>query len=62
MTPDTFRAFLDRNGLSQAEAARQLEVSRNTIAYYLSGKWPIPKVFELALAELKRRRSNGDIK
>lgn len=56
MTPDAFRAFLNRNGLSQAEAARQLEVSRNTIAYYLSGKWPIPKVFELALEALENRK------
>jgi transcriptional regulator with XRE-family HTH domain len=56
MTPDALRAFLTRNGLSQAEAARQLEVSRNTIAYYLSGKWPIPRVFELALEALERKR------
>lgn len=56
MTPDAFRAYLKRNGLSQAEAARQLEVSRNTIAYYLSGKWPIPRVFELALEALENRK------
>ncbi len=53
MTPKQFQTYLDKNGLSQKKAAEHLEVSRNTIAYYLSGKWPIPKVFELALKALE---------
>lgn len=61
MTPEQFRAYLKRHGLSQAEVARQLEVSRNTIAYYLSGKWPIPRVFEFALDELEKRLGEGDL-
>jgi transcriptional regulator with XRE-family HTH domain len=54
MTPEDLRAYLDRFGLSQAELARQLDVSRTTVNHYLSGKWPIPKVFELALKGLKK--------
>ncbi len=53
MTPKQFQKYLDKHGLSQKKAAEHLEVSRNTIAYYLSGKWPIPKVFELALKALE---------
>ena len=50
---EQFRQYLDKNGLSQKKVAEHLEVSRNTIAYYLSGKWPIPKVFSLALKALE---------
>ena len=53
MTPKQFETYLKRNNLSQKKAAEHLGVSRNTIAYYLSGKWPIPKVFELALKALE---------
>jgi len=56
MNPDDLRSFLDRNSLSQAALARRLDVSRNTVAYYLSGKWPIPKVFELALEAVEKRK------
>lgn len=54
MTPDEFRAWLERHGMSQRELARRLDVSRNTVAYYLSGRWPIPKVFEMALKALEK--------
>ena len=61
MTPKQFAAYLKRTGLSQKKAAEHLGVSRNTIAYYLSGKWPIPTVFEFALDELERRLGEGDL-
>lgn len=61
MTPQELREYLTRHELTQAELARQLGVSRNTIAYYLSGKWPIPRVFEFALDELEKRLGEGDL-
>ncbi len=61
MTPKQFEAYLKSNKLSQKKAAEHLGVSRNTIAYYLSGKWPIPTVFEFALDELARRLGEGDL-
>jgi transcriptional regulator with XRE-family HTH domain len=61
VTPKQFETYLKRNKLSQKKAAEHLGVSRNTIAYYLSGKWPIPTVFEFALDELARRLGEGDL-
>jgi hypothetical protein len=53
VTPDAFRAKLASLGLTQAEAARQLEITSRTIRYYLAGTKPIGRVVELALEALE---------
>ena len=60
MTPKQFAAYLKRTGLSQRELALELEVSRNTIAAYLSGAQEMPRVFDFALVELENRLGEGD--
>lgn len=42
MTPDEFRAELQRLGLTQAAAATYLDVTDRTIRHWASGSKPIP--------------------
>jgi len=55
VTPKQFAAYLKKHKLSQRQIALELDVSRNTVAYYLDGSWEIPRVFEFALCELENR-------
>jgi transcriptional regulator with XRE-family HTH domain len=59
MTPKQFATYIKRTGLSQRQLALELDVSRNTIAAYLSGSIEMPRVFDLALkafaVQLKER-------
>lgn len=54
MTPAQFRDWLESQGLSQNKASKELGVSRNTIRYYLTGQWRIPRLFELACRGLEK--------
>lgn len=42
MTGDEFRAFLNANGLTQAEFARRLGVSARGVRHWCSGDRPVP--------------------
>lgn len=55
MTAAELEAWMDRHGISQAGLARELEVSRNTIAVYLSGGQEMPRVFDLALKAIEAK-------
>ncbi len=41
MTPDALQKLLDRAGLNQSSAARELEVNRRTVIRWLNGDTPI---------------------
>ena len=48
MTATQLRKLLDRAGLSQRGAARELEIDERTMRYYCAGQ-PIPKAVEYAM-------------
>lgn len=56
MTPDQLSKLLEKHGLSQSEAARQLGMADRTLRRYISGELEIPKVVELALETVIRRK------
>jgi transcriptional regulator with XRE-family HTH domain len=49
---DILRALLERSGLSQRGAARQLGIAERTMRYYVSGEQPVPRALMLALESL----------
>jgi len=55
MTPTQLIKLLEKAGLSQSEAARQLGLNGSTVRRYISGDLEIPKVVELALETVIRR-------
>lgn len=59
LTPEQFRAALNERGISrQIDAAAALHVSQETISRYLSGKYRVPGVVEVALRAVpKKKRS-----
>lgn len=65
MTPTELRAWLLKHGISARELGRISGRNRRSIAYYLSGDRPIPRVFELALERIAGesfdRQQNGRI-
>jgi len=50
-----FNAWMQRNGLSAATAARALGLTRRTIVYYHAGQKPIPQVVGLACEAIEAR-------
>lgn len=52
MTPDEFREALSSLGWSQRQAARELGVGPRLVRYWAVGRYPIPRVAQLALAQL----------
>jgi predicted transcriptional regulator len=52
MTAAELQKAIDRAGHSQSSAARELGISRRMLMYYLSGKYEIPRVIELAVKAL----------
>jgi len=50
-----FNAWMQRNGLSAAAAARALGLTRRTILYYHTGQKPIPLVVGLACEGVEAR-------
>jgi hypothetical protein len=55
---DLIREHLQRLGLSQREAARQLDIDDRTMRYYSAGKSPVPAVVFHALRQLEQIRFN----
>jgi DNA-binding XRE family transcriptional regulator len=53
MTPDAFRHWRERKAYTLDEAARALGLSRRTVAYYVKGDRPIPRVVALATRALE---------
>lgn len=49
MTPDQLRKLLDKAGLSQRGAARQLDIDERTMRRYCAGEMPLPRTVEYAL-------------
>lgn len=55
MTAAELQKAIDRAGHTVSSAAREMQISRRMLNYYLSGEWPIPKIVELAVRALRRR-------
>lgn len=49
---DRLRAMLERSGLSQRGAARQLGMAERTMRYYVAGEQPVPRSVMLAIESL----------
>ncbi len=52
MTKEQLQKLLDRVGLSQSEAARQLGLDPRSMRRYIGGETEIPTVVELALKKI----------
>ena len=52
MTASQFRAWMERQSLTLDQAAESLGIARRTIARYRAGTWPVPRVVELACAQV----------
>lgn len=52
MTPDAFRSELQRLGLTQAGAAKLLDVTDRTIRHWAAGSKPVPQAVALLLPKL----------
>jgi len=57
MTPAELRRVLDRAGLSQRGAARELDLNERTVRKYVAGRIPIPLTVELALKWVLEHRA-----
>lgn len=49
MTAAQLKRALQKAGLSQRGAAKQLEINERTMRRYISGEQPVPKVVEYAV-------------
>ena len=56
MTPEQFRATREALGLNQAELAEALDMTRENVNRFESGKRPIRLVLALAMEALLNRR------
>lgn len=54
------RALLERAGLSQRRAARELDIDERTMRRYCGGEIPIPRVVTLALERLADLPAGSD--
>ncbi len=57
MPAKTFRAWMERHGLTLDRTAEALGLSRRTVAYYLSGEQPVPKTVMLATEGYDKRQA-----
>ncbi|HSY46914.1 MAG TPA: hypothetical protein VK800_12750 [Steroidobacteraceae bacterium] len=55
---DLIRQQLEALGLSQRQAARQLDIDDRSMRYYCAGKQPVPPVVFLALRQIEQIRRN----
>lgn len=46
------RALLERAGLTQVAAARELGMGERMMRHYCAGNWPVPRMVWLALERL----------
>lgn len=56
MSPEKFREWMQRNKLTLDATSEALDLSRRTVAYYLSGEQPIPRTVMLATEALEARQ------
>jgi transcriptional regulator with XRE-family HTH domain len=54
MGADRIREILKRMGMSQRQAARELEISDRQVRYWAAGAEPVPRWFWLALERLEQ--------
>ncbi len=52
---DQLRAQLEKSGLSQRGAARELDIDERTMRRYVAGELPVPRVVDYALRWLTMR-------
>jgi len=57
MKPMEFRELLERSGLSQSEAARQIGVSDRTIRRYLAARAAVPTIVVKAVMHVIEERA-----
>lgn len=63
MTPEEFRAALNERGiLRQVDAATALRVTQQTVSRYLSGKYRVPGVVEVALGAIGKKNGKATAK
>lgn len=60
MTGKEFKIKRVTLDMTQAEIAKELDVSGNTISRYETGDLPVPKTVELAVEALERRRKDQE--
>ena len=53
MTPSTLTQYTERLGLTKQALCLRLGISRATLNNYIKGKYPIPKLVELALKQIE---------
>lgn len=53
------RALLKRGGLSQHQAARELDMSRRMMGHYCAGTFPVPRMVWLALERVIELRETA---
>lgn len=53
-TETEFREWRHRLGLSQAEAAHELGISKSMLKYYERGKYAVPRSVERAMSDVER--------
>ena len=53
MTPDALNQYQTRLGLTKAALCLRMGISRATLNNYIKGKYPIPKLVELALKQIE---------
>jgi plasmid maintenance system antidote protein VapI len=59
MTKLQLKRFLKVHGLSQAAAARALDLAPRTVRRYVKGALPVPQVVEMALRYFIEQREKG---
>lgn len=57
MSATELQRLLERAGLSQRGAARELEINERTMRRYVAGESPVPRVVQLALERLAQRQT-----
>lgn len=61
MTRKQLRQKLEREGLSQSEAARLIGIDPRSMRRYLKGDTPIPRVVEYALEYVIARKRRASV-
>jgi transcriptional regulator with XRE-family HTH domain len=54
VTPDELRRKRERLGMTQAELAKRLGVTKSTVLRYENGRITIPKMLDMAIRDLER--------